>query len=84
MPILRIRGVGMATERVRRPGDTKTITPGESARIDRTPAGNGHGYRLGPDDLEEFINLGEEGQRRLTETPGALDEWLAAHAAKYE
>ena len=39
-------------------------------------------YRLGPEDVEEFIALGPEGQHRLIETPGALDEWLAAHAAK--
>lgn len=41
-------------------------------------------YRLAPDDLEEFISLGEDGQRHLVETPGALDDWLATHSAKYE
>lgn len=40
-------------------------------------------YRLGPADLEEFIALGADGQRQLIETPGALEDWLATHAAHY-
>ncbi|MGH2409748.1 MAG: hypothetical protein ACRDGS_05175, partial [Chloroflexota bacterium] len=40
-------------------------------------------YRLGPEDLEEFVALGAAGQHRLIEMPGALEAWLTDHAAKY-
>ena len=41
------------------------------------------GYRIGPGDMEDFVNLTPEEQRRLAGTPGALDAWLAERAARY-
>jgi hypothetical protein len=62
------RITAMATEHVPHPNE-------ESAAPTR------HGYRIGPEDMEEFVNLPPEEQRRLADTPGALEAWLAARSA---
>ena len=61
----------MAIERIPHPDDEPVVTP------------VGHGYRIGPEDMDDFVNLSPEEQRRLADTPGALDAWLAERAAKY-
>lgn len=61
----------MATERIPHPDDESGV------------ARTGRGYRIGPEDMEEFVNLPPEEQRRLADTPGALDAWLAERAARY-
>lgn len=75
----------MMAERARQP-DAQSSGPDQQAGSNTRHIRDGADrvYRLAPDDLEEFIGLGEDGQRHLVETPGALDEWLATHSAKYE
>lgn len=69
----------MATERVSRGDQMDTATP--DAVCD--DSGGGRGYRIGPEDMEDFVNLSTEEQRRLADTPGALTGWLAERAATY-
>lgn len=61
------------------------ITSEQRASIDRALADSaaGRSYRIGPEDLEEFIYLPEEEMQRFRESRESLDAWLAAHAAKY-
>jgi len=66
----------MATERVSRGDRIGTASP-DAVRDDR------RGYRIGPEDMEDFVNLSAEEQRRLADTPVALAGWLAERAAKY-
>ncbi len=67
----------MATERVSRGDQIGTASP-DAVRDDM-----GGGYRISPEDMEDFVNLSTEEQRRLADTPGALAGWLAERAAKY-
>ncbi len=64
----------MATERIPHPDSGNERIPVAPAR---------RGYRIGPEDMEDFVNLPSEEQRRLADTPGALDAWLTARAATY-
>lgn len=75
----------MAAERARQSA-AQSSTPDQQAGSNTRHIRDGaeRAYRLGPGDLEEFINVGADGQRHLVETPGALDDWLATHSAKYE
>lgn len=83
----------MATERIPSPGeqndddeawwDAYYASPEFRARVTRADAdiAAGRGYVIGTEDLEEFINLAPEEQRRMTRDD--LDAWLKARAAKY-
>ncbi len=80
----------MATERAPRSNsaqdeDTYYDSPEFRARLARADADIAAGRvdRLGPEDLEEYINLSPEERSRLHESRAALDVWLAAHAATY-
>jgi hypothetical protein len=73
----------MATEHV---SEQDTSPPRAKSGVvdnERSHAPAKRTYRLGPEDLEEFVALGSTGQRRLVEIPGALEAWLTDHAAKY-
>jgi len=81
----------MATERAPQSNSTQDEdayydSPEFRARLARADAdiAAGRVYRLGPEDLEEYINLSPEERSRLHESRAALDVWLAAHAAKYD
>ena len=69
----------MATERMSR-GDQIGSATSDAARDDTSGV---RGYRIGPEDMEDFVNLSTEEQRRLADTRGALTGWLAERAAKY-
>ena len=80
----------IATERAPRSNsaqdeDTYYDSPEFRARLARADAdiAAGRVYRLGPEDLEEYINLSPEERSRLHESRATLDVWLAAHAATY-
>jgi len=80
----------IATERAPRSNsaqdeDTYYDSPEFRARLARADAdiAVGRVYRLGPEDLEEYINLSPEERSRLHESRATLDVWLAAHAATY-
>ncbi len=64
----------MATERIPPPDSNDERIPVAPTR---------RGYRIGPADMEDFVNLPSEEQRRLADTSGALDAWLIARAATY-
>lgn len=73
----------MATERVREQNSSPRHTKNGVSDNEQSCEQAKRTYRLGPEDLEEFIALGTAGQRRLIERPGALEAWLTDHAAKY-
>lgn len=75
----------MATERITHDDEVDALMTEERASIERALADSaaGRSYRLGPDDVEDLINLLDEEQARLRASREALDAWLAAHAAKY-
>jgi len=64
----------MATERISHPDSNDERIPSAPTR---------RGYRIGPEDMEDFVNLPSEEQRRLADIPSALDAWLIARAATY-
>ena len=73
----------MATERIEHEEWMDTLTPEEevSAARARADAEAGRAYVIGPEDLEDFVNLGPEIQRRMTRED--IDAWLKVRAAKY-
>ncbi len=64
----------MATERTPHPDSNDELIPAMPIR---------RGYSIGPEDMEDFVDLPSEEQRRLADTPGALDAWLTVRAATY-
>jgi len=75
----------MATERIAHEDWMDTLTPEEEASAKRARADSeaGHAYMIGPDDMEDYINLPDEERARLHASRDALNTWLAARAAKY-
>jgi len=61
----------MATERTPHPDSNDELIPATPIR---------RGYSIGPEDLEDFVDLPSEEQRRLA---GALDAWLTVRAATH-
>ncbi len=64
----------MATKRIPHPDSSDKRIPVAPTR---------RGYRISPEDMEDFVNLPSEEQRRLADTPGTIDAWLTARAATY-
>ncbi|MGH2387543.1 MAG: hypothetical protein ACRDIE_05010 [Chloroflexota bacterium] len=73
----------MATEHVREQDNSPHRAKSGIADNERPHEQAKRTYRLGPEDLEEFVALGADGRHRLVEIPGALEAWLTDHAAKY-
>lgn len=75
----------MATERIAHEDwpDTPTLEEEASTARARADSEAGRAYVIGPEDMEDYINLPGEERARLHTSRDALDAWLAARAAKY-